>query len=133
MRTAVVVDDHELSRLLLVARLVGDGFSVIAATSGVGDGAAAVVEHEPTVTVADFRLQDGTALELLAALPEMLRSTVVVMSTHIDEVTQELVKAAGAGGYTLKNGPEARFIQVVNTVSDSRGAVRVFDATDGTG
>lgn len=69
----LVVDDHEISRLLLFAVLEGAGYEVIGANDGAA-GLRAFLEHRPDVVITDvfMPVKDGVRLigDLRRAAPE---------------------------------------------------------------
>ena len=105
--TAVVVDDHPITRLGVVTMLQQHGIVVVGEAGTGEDGVAAVAQHRPDVLVTDLRLGagiDGVGVtEQVRALPSP--PAVLVLTTYDED--RDIVRAveAGAAGYLLKDAP----------------------------
>jgi two-component system, NtrC family, response regulator AtoC len=103
-RTAriVLVEDDEGMRRLLDDELGDHGFAVTTAPS-LAEARAAITAVDPDVVVADLRLADGTALELLEELQQRSDPPAFVMITAFGSIAQavEALKA-GADDFLTK-------------------------------
>jgi CheY-like chemotaxis protein len=79
----LVVDDDRDHLLMLEAVLGAIGYDVLTASSR-AEGRAVLERGHVDVLVADMSLGDGTAPELLAALPEPLRPRVALVLSGFD-------------------------------------------------
>ncbi|MFD1507167.1 response regulator transcription factor [Georgenia yuyongxinii] len=100
-RTAVVVEDDDDIRGLLVAVLTQAGFTVHSAATG-RDGVERVRAHEPLVTTLDISLPDIDGLEVARRIRMFSPTYLVMLTAHADEVDTLLGLEAGADDYITK-------------------------------
>lgn len=114
--SVVVVEDHPVTRMGIVALLGQDERLTVVGQAGTGEEALAVVDREgPDVVVTDLRLGDGmdgvgvtTALRARRTAPAVL-----VLTTY--DTDRDIVRAveAGAAGYLLKDSDPADIVGAV--------------------
>lgn len=112
----VVVEDHPVTRMGIVALLGQDDRLTVVGEAGTGEEALSVVEREaPDVVVTDLRLGDGmdgvgvtTALRAARPAPAVL-----VLTTY--DTDRDIVRAveAGAAGYLLKDAAPGDIVDAV--------------------
>lgn len=112
----VVVEDHPVTRMGIVALLGQDDRLTVVGEAGTGEEALSVVEREaPDVVVTDLRLGDGmdgvgvtTALRAACPAPAVL-----VLTTY--DTDRDIVRAveAGAAGYLLKDAAPGDIVDAV--------------------
>jgi two-component system, OmpR family, response regulator len=100
-RTAVVVEDDDDIRGLLVAVLTQAGFTVHPAATG-REGVAQVRAHQPLVTTLDISLPDIDGLEVARRVRMFSPTYLVMLTAHADEVDTLLGLEAGADDYITK-------------------------------
>ncbi|TRW43929.1 response regulator transcription factor [Georgenia yuyongxinii] len=100
-RTAVVIEDDDDIRGLLVAVLTQAGFTVHSAATG-RDGVTQVRTHEPLVTTLDISLPDIDGLEVARRIRMFSPTYLVMLTAHADEVDTLLGLEAGADDYITK-------------------------------
>lgn len=112
----VVVEDHPVTRLGIVALLGQDERLTVVGEAGTGEEAVAVVEQElPDVVVTDLRLGDGMdGVGVTAALRARRGAPAVLVLTTYD-TDRDIVRAveAGAAGYLLKDADPADIVGAV--------------------
>ena len=112
----VVVEDHPVTRMGIVALLGQDDRLTVVGEAGTGEEALSVVEREaPDVVVTDLRLGDGmdgvgVTTDLRAACPA---PAVLVLTTY--DTDRDIVRAveAGAAGYLLKDAAPGDIVDAV--------------------
>jgi DNA-binding NtrC family response regulator len=100
--TILVVDDEELIRFTLRARLEQDGYGVLEA----GTGSAAEERFGPEVDLVllDYKLPDTDGVQLLSAFKQAAPDTLVILMTAYSTV-DTAVKAMKLGAYHYVNKP----------------------------
>jgi DNA-binding NarL/FixJ family response regulator len=119
-----------VTRILVVedAEIVASGFRatleedrdnhVIGVVASVEEAETAVRSGSPDVLVADVRLSDGTAFDLLARLPDRDgRPVVLIVSTFDLAQYVEAALKMGASGYILKTAPSSELLAAVRAVA----------------
>lgn len=114
--SVVVVEDHPVTRMGVVALLGQDERLSVVGEAGTGEEALAVVEREaPDVVVTDLRLGDGMdGVGVTAALRARRESPAVLVLTTYD-TDRDIVRAveAGAAGYLLKDAAPVDIVGAV--------------------
>lgn len=112
----VVVEDHPVTRLGIVALLGQDERITVVGEAGTGEEAVAVAERErPDVVVTDLRLGDGMdGVGVTAALRSGREAPAVLVLTTYD-TDRDIVRAveAGAAGYLLKDADPSDIVGAV--------------------
>jgi two-component system KDP operon response regulator KdpE len=72
----LIVEDHEATRLGLVALLANAGYIVLSAST-FAEARRSLAEHMPDVLIADLRLGEYNGLQLVAAAPVAIPSIIV--------------------------------------------------------
>lgn len=117
----VVVEDHPVTRLGVVALLGQDERLSVVGEAGTGEEALLVVEREaPDVVVTDLRLGDGMdGVGVTAALRATRPVPAVLVLTTYD-TDRDIVRAveAGAAGYLLKDSAPGDIVDAVVRAAD---------------
>lgn len=100
-RVAVVVEDDEDIRGLMVALLGQSGFTVHEAGTGTA-GVAAVRENEPVVVTVDLGLPDIDGYEVTRQVRQFSDAYVVMLTARTEEIDTLLGLEAGADDYVTK-------------------------------
>src|SRR4051812_33338567 len=114
----VVVDDHDIARLGLVAILQSiPGVSVVGEASDAPGAIEAVREHRPDLVLMDVRMPDTEGLAAARQICAGWPSTRVVMVSYWDvpEYRIEAIRA-GATGYISKGAPRDEIVDEVDRV-----------------
>jgi len=114
----IVVDDHDVARLGLVAILESiPGVRVVAEASDATSAIDAVRNHEPDLVLLDVRMPDTEGLEAARLIRQMWPDTRVVMVSYWN-VPEYVVEAfqAGATGYISKGAPRAEIVDEIDRV-----------------
>lgn len=105
----VVVDDHPVFRMGMVALLESiAGFSVTGEAGTVAEAVAVVERVEPDVVVMDLQLPDGSGIDAVERIARSRPATAALMVTMFgdDDAVFAAIRA-GARGYLVKGaGPE---------------------------
>jgi len=128
-RVAVLlVEDHPVFRLGLVTLLEGHPrYRLVAAVGTIAEARASYLRDPADVILADLRLPDGNALDLLVQLRREGRDPLMLILTvsDIDEDAHRALRA-GALGYLNKSTPPADLLIALERVADGQ---RVVDQT----
>lgn len=112
----VVVEDHPVTRMGVVALLGQDERIEVVGEAGAGEDALGVVAREhPDVVVTDLRLGDGLdGVGVTSAVRGTRPAPAVLVLTTYD-TDRDIVRAveAGAAGYLLKDADPARITDAV--------------------
>ncbi|MGP9846367.1 response regulator transcription factor [Brachybacterium sp. 107] len=100
-RVAVVVEDDEDIRELMVALLGQSGFTVHEAGTGTA-GVAAVRENEPVVVTVDLGLPDIDGFEVTRQVRQFSDAYVVMLTARTEEIDTLLGLEVGADDYVTK-------------------------------
>jgi RNA polymerase sigma factor (sigma-70 family) len=114
----VVVDDHDVARLGLVAILESiPGVRVVAEASDAPSALDAVRDHRPDLVLMDVRMPDTEGLAAARQICSSWPDTRVVMVSYWD-VPEYVVEAfqAGATGYILKGAPRHAIVDEIDRV-----------------
>jgi adenylate cyclase len=126
--TVLVIDDDATARELIATYLVGEGFAIETAASGV-DGLKKVRELRPAAVTLDIMMPDVDGWTVLAAVKgdPVLADIPVVIVTIVDEQRRGI--ALGAAGYLTKPIDRERLIEIVSRfrVIDAPGSVLVVE------
>jgi DNA-binding NarL/FixJ family response regulator len=119
VRTILVVEDAEIVASGMRATLEQDEANVVVAiVASVAEAARIVRSQHVDVLVADIRLADGTAFDLLRLLAEenIQRPTLIVSSFELAQYVDAALRL-GASGYILKTAPGRELLAAIETVS----------------
>ncbi|WP_277451975.1 response regulator transcription factor [Janibacter sp. DB-40] len=112
----VVVEDHPVTRMGLIALLGQEDRITVVGEAGTGEEAIALVERErPDVVVTDLRLGEGPdGVAVTASLRSRVPAPAVLVLTTYD-TDRDIVRAveAGAAGYLLKDADPAEITSAV--------------------
>lgn len=115
----LVVDDHALVREGICELLAQQGdLEVVAVAESAEAAIAAVARDRPDVALVDFRLADGSGLDVLQQVHDAEQATRVVILSAFDDpeyVTESL--ARGAAGYLLKTATGEELAGAVRAVA----------------
>ncbi|MCY1157495.1 MAG: response regulator transcription factor [Citricoccus sp.] len=100
-RVAVVVEDDEDIRELMVALLGQSGFEVHAAANGT-DGVHAVQENDPVLVTVDLGLPDIDGYEVTRRVRRFTDAYVVMLTARNEEIDTLMGLDAGADDYLTK-------------------------------
>jgi DNA-binding NarL/FixJ family response regulator len=104
-KTILLVDDHELIRYgLRLAFDRSDDFVVVAEAGSVGESLRMARQHAPDVAVVDMRLPDGTGLDAIRGLRDLLPDIgVVILTMYAGDDQLFAALDAGASAFVAKN------------------------------
>ena len=114
----IVVDDHDVARLGLVAILRSiPGVDVVAEASDAQEAIDAVRDHQPDLVLMDVRMPDTEGLEAARQIRNSWPDTRVVMVSYWD-VPEYVIEAfqVGATGYISKGAPRDEIVDEIDRV-----------------
>lgn len=114
----LVVDDHEVVRLGLVALLGRQpGYEVVGEASGAQEAVARAQALSPDIVVMDVRMPDGSGIEACREIRALLPATRVIMLTsYADDEAVITAVMSGASGYVLKQVGSGDLLRAIETV-----------------
>jgi two-component system response regulator DevR len=118
----MIIDDHEVVRRG-IAEVVdrAEGMSVVAEAGSVADGARRAALVRPQVLLVDLQLPDGTGIELLRMVREILPTArAIVLTSFDDDDALAAALDAGAAAYLLKTVRGAEITDVIRAVAAGR-------------
>lgn len=115
----LLIEDDEPIRERLAGALSAHDDCDVAAAADLAQARALLDERQPDLIIADLRLPDGLAIDLLAEARERYpQIEILVISVLGDETTILAAIAAGASGYILKDAlPEDIHATVIEVLS----------------
>ena len=115
----VIVDDHEVVALGLKALLSEEvDFDVVGTATTVAKAQAVVTEMEPHVVLVDYRLPDGSGIDVVSALRATPEPPGVVMVTAAaDKRVLSQALDAGCLGFLSKNADHADLVASVRAAA----------------
>lgn len=115
----MVVDDHPLMRIGIVAIINGRRDMMIVAQAGTGDEAVNLFRrHKPDITLMDLRLPgDMRGVEAIATIRSQFRNArFIVVTTYDGDEDIHRALEAGAQGYIIKGMPYQTLVDAVQRV-----------------
>jgi two-component system NarL family response regulator len=114
----LVVDDHFVVRMGLVAALNTEKDMVVVAEAG--DAQQALEQyrkHRPDIVLTDLRMPDVDGVATTAALcRETPPARVILFSSFAGDENVRRALEAGAHGYVIKSGPHTELLTAIRTV-----------------
>lgn len=118
----MIIDDHEVVRRG-IAEVVerSDGMTVVAEAASVAEALRRAELVRPQVLLVDLQLPDGTGIDIMKKLRELLPEarSIVLTSFDDDDALAEALEA-GAAAYLLKSVRGAEIADVVRAVAAGR-------------
>ncbi|MFE5407303.1 response regulator transcription factor [Microbacterium sp. NPDC056569] len=99
--TAVVIEDDDVVRDLLVDIFESAGFRAFGAVSG-AEGIDAVAEHAPLITTVDINMPGIDGLETTRRIRDRSGTHIIVVSALTDEADAVLALSSGADDFVAK-------------------------------
>lgn len=114
----VLVDDHEVVRLGLMALIDDLPWAELAAEAGTAEEAVRAVEaHRPDVVIMDIRLPGESGIDATRRIHEQWPETRVIMLTsYADDDLIFSALQAGASGYVLKQIGSRSLVEALDAV-----------------
>lgn len=118
----LVVDDHEVVRRGVVDVVDADPtLTVVAEAGSVLDAVRRAAAVRPDVAVVDLKLPDGTGVDLVHRLREVLPEIkCVVLTSFDDDEAVAAALAAGASAFLLKTVRGTEIAEIVRAVATGR-------------
>lgn len=117
LATALIVEDHDVTRQGLKSLLENQLEARLVGTTGDGLEAIELLEeHEPDLLVLDLGLPSLNGLDILRRIQSLsLSTTVVVLSMHGDDSYVTEAFQLGADGYVLKGSPLDELVEAIRS------------------
>lgn len=119
MTTIMVVDDHSVVRMGLIALLQRvPGFTVVGEAARVAEAIEKAAQLNPDMVLMDVRLPDGSGIECCRAIRAQRPETRVLMLTSYDDRDAAVASVmAGASGYLLKQVEPEELLRALKLVA----------------
>lgn len=116
--SALIVEDHDVTRQGLKSLLENRLEARVAATTGDGlDAVPLLEEHEPDLLILDLGLPSLNGLDILHKIQQLDPPTeIVVLSMHGEDSYVGEAFQLGASGYVLKGSPLSELIEAIKAV-----------------
>jgi CheY-like chemotaxis protein len=102
-RRALIVEDETLIAEELKERLLGLGFSVIAAVDTADEGIAIASREQPDLVLMDIRLKGGkNGIQAANEIRKHIDVPIVYLTAYSDRLTVDRVRASEHDGFILK-------------------------------
>jgi DNA-binding NarL/FixJ family response regulator len=118
----MIVDDHEVVRRG-IAEVVerSDGMQVVAEAGSVAEALRRAVLVNPQVILVDLRLPDGTGIDLMTQLREVVPQVrPVVLTSFDDDDALAAALESGAAAFLIKSVRGAEIADVIRAVASGR-------------
>src|SRR5262245_47681519 len=114
----LIVDDHPVVRMGLVAMVNGEADMVVAAEAATGGEALAAFERDrPDVTIMDLELPDKNGAQVIKEMLALdAQARVLVLTTYDSEEDVFRAIQAGARGFLLKRTFRGGVLEAIRTV-----------------
>jgi len=100
----LIVDDHDVARRELAARLTREGLHVVAHLAAVDEATRAAALLQPDVILADLKRRDGRGIDLLRHLrlcaPD---AALIALTSFFDGRERDALLKFGGSAYLLKD------------------------------
>jgi DNA-binding NarL/FixJ family response regulator len=110
----LIIDEHEIVRQALLARLEPTPDFEVEAVGTFADGMNRAIASRPDVVLMELKSQDRQRLEAVSQLSEQTR--VVVLTSYNDDLERDTALRAGARRYWLKETNSPRLIEEIRGV-----------------
>lgn len=122
--TALIVEDHPLTRDALAALLTQNGFAVVGEAADGEEAVASARRLQPELVLLDLSMPGGGGLEALPRLREAVPTCeVVVLTASGDDEDLLAAISGGASGYLLKSEPPERIVEFLRGVANGEAAL----------
>lgn len=120
--SAVIAEDHDVTRQGLNSLLTQELDARVAATTGDGlEVLPLVKEHSPDLVVLDLGLPHLNGLDILRQIQSLDRPIkVVILSMHEEEAYVGEALQLGAAGYVLKGSPLSELTNAIQAAMEGR-------------
>ncbi len=113
----VHVDDSEIFRESLKRLLLQiNNIKIFATANGVKEGIELIKKEKPDLTILDFQMKDGTAIDVLKAINKFKLQHVVVLSNYSDQQYKDAAFKNGATQYFDKNNDMFELIDFLKEI-----------------
>jgi DNA-binding NarL/FixJ family response regulator len=118
----VIIDDHPMIREHLGHLLVKQlGVVVCGEASNNRDGMELILDTEPDLAIVDMKLPGTCGLELVKEIvARRLKTRVLVLSMHDEELYAERAFKAGANGYITKENVSSKIVGAIKQVMEGK-------------
>lgn len=110
--SVAVIDSQDIVRFGLETLVLGcPGLRLVGSAASLAGGLRLIREHRPDLVITDMTLRDSSGLDTVrAVLAAQEDGHVLVLTMHDELLYGEQVLALGAGGYIMKDSPQANVI-----------------------
>lgn len=113
----LVVDDHPVFRMGMVALLSSLGLAVVAEAASAEEAVAAADAHEPDVVLMDLHLGTSSGVDATREIVRRHPGIGVLVVTMLDDDSVFASMRAGARGYLLKGESEDKLLEALEALS----------------
>ena len=102
-RNVLIIDDNDISRMLLHSILRGDGYEIVGEATSAKKGIELALNLKPDIVCLDNMMPEISGLEVLLEIRPKLPQTLILMVTgSTDRETVQAALQGGANGYIVK-------------------------------
>ncbi|MBC7643656.1 MAG: response regulator transcription factor, partial [Thermoleophilia bacterium] len=116
----LIVDDHEVVRDGIRARLGSSRFRIVGECHTVADALREIDALRPDIVITEHRLPDGEGLELAAARANHPNLRVLLLSAHLSPTVIERALEQGVQGFVCKGTGAETILMAINAVADDQ-------------
>jgi two-component system, chemotaxis family, chemotaxis protein CheY len=123
--TALVIEDDDAFRTLVVRLLTAMGFAEVWEASDGGQGLGLAVQKKPTIITCDLEMDPVDGVMFLGGLrasrdAELASTPVVIFTAHKSVEVVERIRAIGAQDYIVKPVKPDAFSEKINAIVEKR-------------
>ncbi|MDJ0692502.1 MAG: response regulator transcription factor [Xenococcaceae cyanobacterium MO_188.B32] len=123
--SVVLIEDHDLTRMgLRTALQQQDNINLLGEAANGNEGLKLLTQLQPDLAIVDIGLPDLDGIELTQkfkqSCPEEIKTKILILTMHDDELEVLSAFAAGADSYCIKNIHIQQLIEAIKTTTEGQ-------------